>query len=102
MVIDRVIDSLFSPILKTNNLAKKNRKFRPLIGIEDGGYMLLARANQKVDQGRAIIVNGLVRFLKEDPNPGYEAAAEYAGFHGRQSGAYGPTVIQFYRPKFEL
>lgn len=64
--------------------------------------MLLARANAKVDLGRAIIVNGLVRFLKDDPHPGYEAAAEYAGFKGKQSGYAGPQTIQFYRPKFEL
>ena len=64
--------------------------------------MLLSRANAKVEQGRAIIVNGLVRFLKHDPHPGYEAAAEYAGFGGRESGHGGPTVIQYFRPKFEL
>ena len=64
--------------------------------------MLRLRAIQKVDQGRAIIVNGLVRFLKEDPHPGYDAAAEYASFGGRQSGYAGPTVIQFERPRFEL
>ena len=64
--------------------------------------MLASRANQKVDQGRAIIVNGLVRFLKHDPHPGYEAAEGYAGFHGRRSGANGPVVVQFFRPKFEL
>ncbi len=68
--------------------------------------MLLSRANAKVDAGRAIIINGLVRFLKEDPHPGYDAAAEYAGFHGRQSFdpqmGGGPTTMQFFRPKFEL
>lgn len=64
--------------------------------------MLLSRANARVDQGRAIIVNGLVRFLKADPHPGYDAAEEYAGFKGKQSGHAGPTVVQFYRPKFEL
>lgn len=64
--------------------------------------MLLSRANQKVDLGRAIIVNGLVRFLKHDPHPGYEAAPEYVGFSGRQSGAYGPQVVQWHRGKFEL
>lgn len=64
--------------------------------------MLLSRAHAKVDAGRAIIVNGLVRFLKEDPHPGYDAAPEYVGFRGRQSGYAGPTVIQFERPRFEL
>lgn len=64
--------------------------------------MLLARATAKVEAGRAVLVNGLVRFLKEDPHPGYEAAEEYASFGGRQSGYAGPTVIQFSRPKFEL
>ncbi len=64
--------------------------------------MLASRAIQKVDQGRAIIVNGLVRFLKADPHPGYDAAPEYAGFRGKQSGEGGPTVVQFYRAKFEL
>ena len=65
--------------------------------------MLLARANAKVDLGRAIIVNGLVRFLKEDPHPGYDAAEGYTAFHGRQSGKYGPTVVQFERgSRFEL
>lgn len=64
--------------------------------------MLLARANAKVDAGRAVIVNGLVRFLKDDPHPGYEAAAEYSSFGGKQSGYAGPICIQFRRPKFEL
>ena len=64
--------------------------------------MLASRANQKVILGRAIIVNGLVRFLKPDPHPGYDAAPEYAGFKGKQSGYAGPQTIQFYRPKFEL
>lgn len=64
--------------------------------------MLLSRANLKVDAGRAIIVNGLVRFLKDDAHPGYDAADEYAGFHGRQSGYAGPQTVQFWRPKFEL
>ena len=81
---------------------KKARFSRPLIGIEGGGYMLLSRANLKIDHGRAVMVNGLVRFLKEDPHPGYDAAAEYSSFGGRQSGPYGPIVIQFERPKFEL
>lgn len=81
---------------------KKARFSRPLIGIEGGGYMLLSRANLKVDMGRAAIVNGLVRFLKEDPHPGYDAAAEYTSFGGAKSGYAGPTVIQFRRPKFEL
>ena len=64
--------------------------------------MLASRASAKVDQGRAVIVNGLVRFLKEDPHPGYDAAAGYTGFSGKKSGPYGPQVIQFHRPKFEL
>lgn len=64
--------------------------------------MLLSRANAKVDAGRAVIVSGLVRFLKEDPHPGYDAAAEYSGFGGKRSGYAGPLVIQFRRPKFEL
>ena len=65
--------------------------------------MLASRAMQKVDQGRAIIVNGLVRFLKEDPHPGYDAAEGYTAFHGRQCGKFGPTVVQFERgSRFEL
>lgn len=64
--------------------------------------MLAYRANQKVDQGRAVIVNGLVRFLKHDPHPGYEAADPYTGFGGKPSGYGGPSVIQYFRPKFEL
>lgn len=75
---------------------------RPLIGVEGGGYMLASRADQKVNLGRAIIVNGLVRFLRADPHPGYDAAEGYVGFRGRQSGYAGPTVVQFFRPKFEL
>ncbi len=91
------------PHSQKHQLKKKKSRFsRPIIGIEGGGYMLASRANAKVDQGRAIIVNGLVRFLKHDPHPGYEQAAEYAGFAGRQSGYAGPQVVQFYRPKFEL
>jgi hypothetical protein len=65
--------------------------------------MLASRAMQKVDQGRAIIVNGLVRFLKADPHPGYDAAEGYVGFNGRKSGYAGPNVVQFFRgAKFEL
>ena len=85
---------------------RKARFSRPIIGIEGGGYMLLARAMQKVDDGRAVIVSGLVRFLKEDQHPGYEAAPGYARFAGSVSYdpdmGGGPTVVQFFRPKFEL
>ncbi len=63
--------------------------------------MLLSRANAKVDQGSAVIVNGLVRFLKHDPHPGYDAARGYGRFSGKvsydpQLGG-GPTVVQFTR-----
>lgn len=81
---------------------KKARFNRQIIGCEGGGYMLLSRANAKIDEGRAVIVNGLVRFLKIDRHPGYEAAQGYTRFAGKQSGYAGPTVIQFRRPKFEL
>ena len=84
-------------------LKKKKARFnRPIIGVEGGGYMLLARADIRVAQGRAIIVNGLVRFLPPDPHPGYDAAREYAGFRGRQSGPGGPTVVQFYRAECKV
>ncbi len=103
----RAIGPIFSVLFpKNKQLSKRNRKFRPLIGIENGGLMLLSRAHAKVDAGRAIIVNGLVRFLKEDPHPGYDAAPEYVGFRGRQSydpeRGGGPQTVQFFRAKFEL
>lgn len=85
-----------------NPLNKKKARFsRPLVGVEGGGYMLQSRAQSKVDQGLAIIVNGLVRFLKEDRHPGYDAAPGYGSFNGKTSFdpvlGGGPQVVQFFR-----
>lgn len=55
--------------------------------------MLLSRAEMKVAFGKAKIVNGLVRFLSEDSNPGYNARPGFFKWSGRQSGG-GATVLQ--------
>lgn len=65
--------------------------------MEGGGYMLLSRANIKVDLGRAIIVNGLVRFLPDDSHPGYDACRDAFNPGGRPSGYGGPIVVQYQR-----
>lgn len=64
--------------------------------------MLKSRAMVAVDAGRAILVNGMVRFLEDQTHLGYNTAPEYSGIGGRQSGFGGPTVVQYFRPKFEL
>ena len=83
---------------KTIHLSK--RRFRPLIPVENGTYMLLSRAKEKVAAGLARIVNGRVRFINPT-DAGYERAAGYARFGGSMSYdpelSGGPTTIQFFR-----
>lgn len=60
------------------------------------------RARELVKLGRAQIVDGKVRFHADDSHPGYNTAPDIVRWAGRKSGAYGPTVLQALRHKFEL
>lgn len=55
--------------------------------------MLKSRAEMRVSQGRAVIVDGLVRFLPDDKHPGYNATLGHFKWRGKPSGG-GPTVMQ--------
>ncbi len=60
------------------------------------------RAKEFLDMGIAVMVNGMLRFTQDQTHLGYNTAAPYVRFAGRQSGYAGPQTMQFFRPKFEL
>ena len=83
-------------------MSNKAKKLQPkLIQIEgQSKLMLLRRAMIAVDQGRAVLVKGMVRFLDDQTYFGYNTAPEIVGWRGRQSGSKafgGPSVLQAYR-----
>lgn len=56
--------------------------------------MLESRAMAAVEAGRAVLVNGMVRFNADTKNLGYNSAGGSWEWRGRQSGHGGPTVLQ--------
>lgn len=83
--------------LQKNKLAKRNRKFRPIIGIEGGGYTLLSMGMRAVDEGRAVLVNGMIRYTEDSKHLGYNRAPAILKWCGRKSGYAGPSVMQAIR-----
>jgi len=49
---------------------------------------------EAIDQGRAVLVRGKIRFIEDSKHLGYNSAGGNWIWGGRQSGPGGPTVLQ--------